>query len=61
MGTFSTDMKTHWGCAITSDVLSTVVYGLSIFVYTQAKYNKTKWAATTMFIITAITTFFALI
>ena len=61
MGTFSTDMKTHWGWAITSDVLSTVVYGLSIFVYTQAKYNKTKWAATTMFIITAITTFFALI
>ena len=61
LGTFSTDLKTHWGWAITADILSTIVYGLSIFVYTKAKYNKTKWVAVTIFIITAITTFFALI
>lgn len=60
-GSFSTDLRTHWGWAITSDILCCITFGLSIFGYMKAKYNKTKWAASVMFIITSITTFFALI
>ena len=59
-GSFSTDVKTHWGWAIVSDVLCLITYGFSIYEYIKANYNKTKWAGATMFIITAIAAFFAL-
>ncbi len=60
-GQFSLDAKAHWFWAIVSDLLCAATYGLAIWSYSIANYNRTKWAAAAMFIISAICTFFALI
>lgn len=59
-GTFSLNGATHWGWAITSDILVSMVYALQIVQFVLTKYNRTKWATVGIFVILALTTVFAL-
>lgn len=59
-GGFSYNGAAHWGWAVTSMVLTTLIYGLQIAQLVFRRYNRTKWATAAMMVILALTTILAL-